>query len=50
MIANDNIDGEDGDYGLSLDFNKMIYLALGSGKPVEGMYRIIIPQIAASLD
>ncbi|KAL9639442.1 MAG: hypothetical protein Q9164_000916 [Protoblastenia rupestris] len=50
MIATDNIDGEDGDYGLSVDFNKMIYLSLGSGKPVETMYRIIIPQIAASLD
>lgn len=49
-IATDNINGEDGDYGLSMDFNKAIYPALSPGKPLEAMYRIIIPQIAASLD
>jgi hypothetical protein len=49
-IVTDNINGEDGDYGLSMDFNKVIYPALSPGKPLEAMYRIIIPQIAASLD
>lgn len=49
-IATDNINGEDGDYGLSMDFNKVVYPSLSPGKPLEVMYRIIIPQIAASLD
>lgn len=50
MIATDNINGEDGDYGLSMDFNKVVYPALSPGKPLEAMYKTIIPQIEASLD
>ncbi|KAL2045337.1 hypothetical protein N7G274_002420 [Stereocaulon virgatum] len=49
-IATDNINGEDGDYGLSMDFNKVVYPALSPGKSLEAMYSIIIPRIAASLD
>ena len=49
-IATSNINGEDGDYGLSMEFNKVTYPALSPGKPLEAMYRIIIPQITASLD
>ncbi|KAK4694388.1 hypothetical protein P7C71_g3193, partial [Lecanoromycetidae sp. Uapishka_2] len=49
-IATNNINGEEGDYGLSMDFNKVIYPALSPGKPLEAMYNIIIPQIEASLD
>ena len=49
-IAAHNINGEDVDYGLSMDFNKVVYPSLSSGKPLEAMYESIIPQIAASLE
>lgn len=50
VIATDNINGENGEYGLSMDFNKVIYPALSPGKPLEAMYKIIIPQIEDSLN
>lgn len=49
-IATHNINGEDGDYGLSMDFNKVVYPSLSPGKPLEAMYETIIPQIAVSLE
>ena len=49
-IATDNINGEDGDYGLSMDFNKVVYPALSPGKPLEAMYRVIVPRIKGALD
>lgn len=50
LIATDNINGEKGDYGLSMDFNKVIYPALSPGKPLEAMYKTILPQIEYSLN
>ncbi len=49
-IATTNIAGEDGDWGLSMDFNKAVYPALSPGPHLEAMNRIMIPHIAESLD
>ena len=49
-IATININGDEGDWGLSMDFNKAVYPALSPGAPLEAMNRIVIPSIAISLD
>ena len=49
-IATNNINGDEGDWGLSMDFNKAIYPALSPGPHLEAMNRIMIPHIAESLD
>lgn len=49
-IATTNINGDDGDWGLSMDFNKAVYPALSPGAPLEAMNRIMLPTIAGSVD
>ncbi|MCJ1391523.1 hypothetical protein MMC18_004387 [Xylographa bjoerkii] len=49
-IATTNINGDDGDWGLSMDFNKVVYPALTPGAPLEAMNMITIASIAQSLD
>lgn len=49
-IATTNINGDEGDWGLSMDFNKAAYPALSPGAPLEAMNRTMLPTIAGSLD
>ena len=49
-IATNNINGDEGDWGLSMDFNKAVYPALSPGPHLEAMNRVMIPHIVASLD
>ncbi len=49
-VATNNINGDEGDWGLSMDFNKVVYPALSPGVPLQAMNRIVVPSIAASLD
>ena len=49
-IATHNYNGDEGDWGLSMDFNKVVYPALSPGAPLEAMNRIMLPSIAVSLD
>ena len=49
-IATSNINGDEGDFGLSMDFNKAVYPALSPGPLLEAMNRIMISRIANSMD
>lgn len=49
-IATTNINGDEGDWGLSMDFNKAVYPALSPGAPLQAMNRIMLPTIAGSLE
>ena len=49
-IATNNMNGDEGDWGLSMDFNKAVYPALSPGPHLEDMNRIMIPHIAESLE
>lgn len=49
-IATNNINGDEGDWGLSMDFNKALYPALSPGPHLEAMNRVMIPSIRKALD
>lgn len=49
-ILNRNVNGEEGDWGLMIDFYKSIHPALAPGGGLDAMNRIMIQNIACSLE
>lgn len=49
-ILNLNVNGEEGDWGCSVDFYKSIHSALAPGQGLDGMNRLMIRNIATSID
>ena len=49
-IAKTNINGEEGDWGLSMDFNKVVYPALSPGPSLGAMNKTMMAKITATLD
>ena len=49
-ILNKNVNGDEGDWGYSVEFYKSMHPALAPGAGLDGMNRVMIQNIANSLD
>ena len=49
-ILNVNTNGEQGDWGYSMEFHKSLHPSLASGAGLDAMNRIMIQNIASSID
>lgn len=49
-ILNVNVNGEEGDWGYSVDFYKSLHPALAPGQGLDSMNRLMIRNIAISID
>ena len=45
-----NVNGDEGDWGYSMEFYKSLHPALAPGKGLDAMNRVMIQSVAASLD
>ena len=48
-IVNINVNGDDGDWGYSMDFHKSMVSSLAPGAGLNGMNRVMIQNVAASI-
>lgn len=49
-ILSINVNGDEGDWGCSMDFYKSLHLALAPGQDLDAMNRVMVQNIATSLD
>ena len=49
-ILKTNVNGEEGDWGYSMEFYQSMHPALAPGQGLDGMNRVMIQNIAASID